>query len=159
MNRKCVWLGLPVLVLLAAGCSSKGTVTGTVAYKGKPIPDGSVIFMPENGNPAVTAFIKDGKYTAEKVPVGPAKVAISSTYNEGGQESNMAKTMYSGKGKKGGGGPASDPSMPEEARKFFSGGSAPQKGLKIPEKYNDVQNSGLSYTVTGGKQNKDFNLD
>ena len=155
MSRQCVWLGLPLLVLLAAGCNSTGTVTGTVAYKGTPIPDGSVMFVPENGSPSVIAFIKDGKYTTEKMPVGPAKVAISSTYNPVRQENFMAQMIHSG-GK--GGGPPLD-AMPEEARQYFSGSGALSRGLKIPDKYSDVQNSGLSYTVTGGKQTKDFNLD
>jgi len=155
MIRKCVCIGLPLLVLLAAGCSSQGTITGTVTYKGKPIPEGSVQFMPENGSPTVSAVINDGKYTAEKVPVGPAKVAISSLYNPGGPATFMAQMMQGGKG----GGPPEEAQIPEEARKVFSGGGAPQKGTKIPDKYGDVQNSGLSYTVTGGKQIKDFNLE
>ena len=158
MNRNRVWINLPLLVLLAAGCSTKGTVTGTVTYKGTPIPDGSVQFMPENGGPTVSAVINDGKYTAEKVPAGPAKVAIASMYNAGEQENAMAQ-MIQGGGKGGKGGPPPD-AMPEEARKFFSGGGpAPRKGMKIPDKYSDLQNSGLSYTVTGGSQTKDFNLD
>jgi hypothetical protein len=155
MMRKYAWMCLPVLILVAVGCSSKGTITGTVTYKGTPIPEGSVQFMPENGAPTVSAVINDGQYTAEKVPVGPAKVAIASL-TAGAQENAMTKMMMSG-GK--GGGPPPDAKIPEEARKLFSGGGAPKKGLQIPEKYSDLQNSGLTYTVTGGKQTKDFNLE
>ena len=155
MNRIRVWIGLPLLVLLAAGCSSKGTITGTVTYKGTPIPQGSVQFMPENGGPTVSAVINDGQYTAEKVPTGPSKVTITSLVPSQ-QDNAMAKMMMSG-GK--GGGPPPDAKIPEEARKLFSGGGAPKKGLQIPEKYSDLQNSGLTYTVTGGKQTKDFNLE
>ena len=156
MSRKCVSLGLPLLVLLAAGCSSKGTIMGTVTYKGAPIPEGSVQFMPENGGPTVSAVINDGKYTAEKVPVGPAKVAIASLVPSQ-QDNAMTKMMMSG-GK--GGGPPPDAKIPEEARKLFSGGgAAPKKGLKIPDKYSDLQNPVLTHTVTGGKQTRDFNLE
>lgn len=156
MIRKHALLSVPLLVLLSAGCSSKGTITGTVTYKGTPIPEGSVQFMPENGAPTVSAVINDGKYTAEKVPVGPAKVAITSLVPSQ-QDNAMTKMMMSG-GK--GGGPPPDAKIPEEARKLFSGGGgAPKKGLKIPDKYSDLQNSGLSYTVTGGSQTKDFNLE
>lgn len=154
MNRNRVWIGL--LVLLVAGCSSKGTITGTVSYKGTPIPEGSVQFMPDNGGPTVSAVINDGKYTAEKVPVGPSKVAITSLVPSQ-QDNAMTKMMVSG-GK--GGGPPPDAKIPEEARKLFSGGGpAPKKGLKIPDKYSDLEKSPLTYTVTGGKQTKDFNLD
>ena len=143
------------LLLLAVGCASKGTITGTVSYQGKPIPEGSVMFIPEGGGPVATGIINDGKYTAEKVPVGPAKVAITSLYNAGEKENAMAQ-MIQGGGKGGGPPPGT---MPEEARQFFSGGGAPKKGLKIPEKYSDLKNSPLTYTVTGGSQTKDFNLD
>jgi len=71
------------VTLLAAGCGSKATITGTVTYQGKPIPQGYIVFYPDSGARPVNAPIIDGKYTAEQVPTGPAKVSITSLYMEG----------------------------------------------------------------------------
>jgi hypothetical protein len=54
---------------------AKGTVKGTVTFLGKPVPKGKVTFHPEKGDP-VEADIKDGKYTAKGLPVGPFRVTI-----------------------------------------------------------------------------------
>jgi hypothetical protein len=157
MTRKCAWLCLPGLVLLAVGCGSKGTITGTVSYKGTPIPQGTILFTPASGGAAVSVPINDGKYTAEKVSAGPAKVAVVSLYSAGGPADAMTQVMQGGKGM----GPPPDAKIPEEARKLFSGGGggSSKKGLQIPDKYGNPDESGLTYTVTGGSQTKDFNLD
>jgi hypothetical protein len=155
MRRNRVWLVVPLLLLAATGCRSKATITGTVTYKGTPIPEGSVMFIPQDGSPVVSAVINDGKYTAEKVPVGPTKVAVASLYNAGGPMDIGTKMMMGG-GKNSA--PPPDSGLPEEARKMLAGRSA-KRGLKIPDKYSDLENSGLTYTVTGGSQTKDFNLD
>src|SRR5262245_49665763 len=49
-------------------------VTGSVKYDGKPVPVGTVSFIPEKGQP-VTADIEDGKYTAA-VPSGKFTVTV-----------------------------------------------------------------------------------
>ncbi len=57
-----------VLLLALAGCSSGGphnTVSGTVTYKGAPVPYGKVVFEPDTkGAPGVQgiAEIRDGHY-------------------------------------------------------------------------------------------------
>jgi hypothetical protein len=56
--------------------ADKGTVEGRVTFLGKPIEKGKVVFHPEKGNP-VEADIKDGKYTAQGIPVGTFLVTIT----------------------------------------------------------------------------------
>jgi hypothetical protein len=138
--------GLAVcLALLVAGCSSRGTVSGTVTYQGKPLPSGTVTFIPERG-PAVTAVIDEGKYTAEKVAAGPAKVAVASVSVE--VPPGFVKHMQ----------PPKDAPIPPEARKALEAGAQIKKGVKLPENYADPDKSGLTYTVTGGPQTYDIDL-
>jgi hypothetical protein len=66
------------LIVGCAGDSDFSDVTGSVVYDGKPVEDGAITFLPTDGkSPTAGGTIKDGKYTATKVPVGNAKVTIS----------------------------------------------------------------------------------
>jgi hypothetical protein len=70
-----------------AGCSrgpTLATVTGTVTYKGQPLKEGTITFVPADGRSA-TGKIVDGKITEvscfetnDGVPVGSHKVLIQS---------------------------------------------------------------------------------
>jgi hypothetical protein len=162
MKRASVFLA--AATLLALGCGSKATITGTVTYKGQPIHEGGIVFAPESGGRPVSAIIKDGKYTAEKVPPGPAKVSITSMYSKeatgfaakmgGGGTPELTKKME---------GPPPDAPLPPEARRMMEKrstmGEESKKGVKIPDKYADPDKSGLTYTVQPGSQTKDFNLE
>jgi hypothetical protein len=64
----------PILILLAlssglTGCSSQdrmktAIVKGQVTYKGKPVPNGTVLFIPSDQGPSATGELqKDGTYT------------------------------------------------------------------------------------------------
>lgn len=60
-------LVLPIAgALLAGGCSSSGPeiayVTGRVTMDGKPLPNATVVFIPENGRPAGAATDDEGNY-------------------------------------------------------------------------------------------------
>lgn len=79
-----VALGLSSLLLLS-GCSrgpTLGKVSGTVTYKGQPLKEGTITFIPADGRSA-TGKIVDGKITDvtcfetnDGVPVGSNKVLI-----------------------------------------------------------------------------------
>lgn len=62
----------------APGCGGDGThrVSGTVTYKGQPVPVGKIYFIPDgskgNSGPSGYADIKDGKYDTGS---GPGSVA------------------------------------------------------------------------------------
>jgi hypothetical protein len=61
-----------LLALLGlAGCSGKPAVSGTVSYKGEPVDDGGISFVPVGGGAAAGAAIADGPYTVEPAR-GPA---------------------------------------------------------------------------------------
>ncbi len=66
---------------LVVGCSGEGAsgeVSGTVTYDGKLVEDGAISFFPADGKGATAgSTIKEGKYSASKVPVGNVKVSIS----------------------------------------------------------------------------------
>ncbi|HJZ91248.1 MAG TPA: hypothetical protein VKE40_10270 [Gemmataceae bacterium] len=61
-----------VLLALAAGCSSKpqmAQLSGTVTFKGQPVPAGWISFTPEAGKGSVKVCqIKDGVYDSSKEP-------------------------------------------------------------------------------------------
>jgi hypothetical protein len=56
-----------VLLFTCIGCSSEGPdiayVTGRVTMDGKPLPNASVMFIPENGRPAAAETDANGNYT------------------------------------------------------------------------------------------------
>jgi len=70
-----------VLLLGVIGCSKTGTITGKVKYNGEPVAIGVIQFIPEKGK-AVSANIADGEYKAERVPVGPCVVTVSTAEAE-----------------------------------------------------------------------------
>ena len=116
---------------LIAGCGGtpEGDVSGTVIYDGKPIEQGSISFIPADGNgPSAGGGIKDGKYSASKVPVGMAKIKIT------GAKVTSKKKMYDD--------PSSDWVMTSTEM--------------LPTKYNDKTE--LLYDVRPGSQQKDFDL-
>ena len=84
--QRLVSLGL-LLLLLTAGCGGsdgdveRSEVSGSVTYAGKPIEDGQIRFVPEEGTvgPVSAAPIANGKYTIDAkggVPVGAHRVEI-----------------------------------------------------------------------------------
>ena len=116
---------------LIAGCGGtpEGDVSGTVIYDGKPIEQGSISFIPADGNgPSAGGGIKDGKYSASKVSVGMAKIKIT------GAKIATKQKMYDD--------PKADWVMTSTEM--------------LPAKYNDKTE--LLYDVQPGVQQKDFNL-
>ena len=88
--RQLSWILACVPALWLSGCGlsesppTRYDVTGTVTFKGKPVPYGEIMFEPDsskgNSGPAARAEIKDGAYATEKekgVVVGAARVRIS----------------------------------------------------------------------------------
>jgi hypothetical protein len=80
-------------VVVLAGCGKSGpktaVVRGTVTYKGKPVPNGSVLFVPDGGPTATGEIGPDGSYTlttfkkGDGAVLGPHKVIISATQDMG----------------------------------------------------------------------------
>ncbi len=150
-------------LVVLAGCSSgnKGpklaATDGTITYQGNPVPQATVMFVPENG-PLATATTDDkGKFTLSSggqpgVTVGKVKVSI--TAFPPGQNPAGADAV------------AQRPQTPaemdaymkkaEEMQKAIASGQSPQslqpKSL-IPEIYGKPETSGLSYTIKPDEAN------
>lgn len=68
-------LGMSLIV----GCGQKSTdvaVTGSVTYKGQPVPRASVAFFPAQGRAVVTPTDEAGEYSAMLAP-GAYKVTVN----------------------------------------------------------------------------------
>jgi hypothetical protein len=117
-----------------------GTVTGVVTYKGKPVPSGRVTFYGPDNEPASATLDEDGSYQAEYVPVGQATITVETPPPPAVLE-KVAKQSPHGK-------------------RFGVGNpiEVPKDVVSVPTKYNSAARSGLSYTVTEGKQNHDIEL-
>src|SRR5262245_18509719 len=123
-SRSQVRLGLAASVLVAlAGCSQgtqRVTVSGTVAYKTRPVSSGMLQFIGTQGAYSVASIQKDGKFIITDVVPGEVKVAILETPQP------SAGTDSSGRA-------VSRPSA---------------ESVKLPPKYRDADKSGLRYTIT-----------
>lgn len=137
------------LVLLVplgfTGCSSSGTVSGKVSYKGTPLKGGSVTFISSPGKPSASTQInEDGSYTVAQVPAGAVKICVDT------QMLNPA-----GKAKA----PKYSPPPGMQSPYPVSGDTADpgKRYMPIPADYADPEKTTLTLTVKGGRQ--DFNID
>jgi hypothetical protein len=72
MTRQLLWVAL---LALAAGCGpSTGTISGTVTFKGEPVPSGTVSFL--SAGKIAEGEIHDGLYEVARVPVGDARITV-----------------------------------------------------------------------------------
>jgi hypothetical protein len=66
-------------VAMVLGCGSaedKSTLSGRVTHRGRPLPNASLMFHPEQGHPIGTGTDAEGAYTAE-VPPGEYRVTVN----------------------------------------------------------------------------------
>ena len=133
MIRVCSGLGAVVLMVLAAGCSrGTGNVSGTVKFKGKPLPAGTITFYDEANGAASSAIDSDGSYSVTKVVTGTARITVAVP---------MPIRFVS---------PMSDDKadLPAVVKQTPS----------IPLRYYDPAKSGLTCEVVRGDQQQDFDL-
>jgi hypothetical protein len=150
-------LGLSLL-LLAAGCGSRGTVSGKVLYKGKPLTGGHVVFLHQKGS-FTTAIQEDGSYSIDRVPSGPVKIAVTAAgpvHPRHGLSKSQLEKMQKNKPEV-----KSDEDAPKAmmAEMLGSASGGNKSGVNLPEKYGDPEKSGLTYTVAGGSQTYDIKVD
>jgi hypothetical protein len=143
-TSRCARLFGVSAILLAAsafipiGCGSRGpemaSVSGTVTYKGAPVPMGTVTFQPvepAKGRAATGAIQPDGSYTLQTenpddgALVGDYRVSISA--------------------------------RDEVVLDYRPAKPVPPK-LLVPEKYEDPATSGLTATVKSGRNRIPFEL-
>jgi hypothetical protein len=147
-----------LMLAVAAGCGGgRGSVSGKVLFKDKPLPGGTVIFIhPSKGS--FTATIQpDGGYKVDNVPGGTMKVAISGpaagvSHGKGWTPSDAELEKIKG----------TQPGLGKDAilKKMGAGPATPAAAaIKLPERYGDPEQSGKTITVVGGAQNFDIILD
>ena len=136
---KCRSFVVPVLVVVlgaVAGCARGGRpvgrVSGVVTYGGKPVPTGTVVFMPvESGPPAYGNIGPDGHY--ELSTFCPGDGAVVGTH----------KVMIT----------ALEQLPPELAN---NPNRLPK--MLVPLKYGDTKTAGLTFEVTAGDNTIDLPL-
>ncbi|HJZ93669.1 MAG TPA: hypothetical protein VKE40_22530 [Gemmataceae bacterium] len=164
-GRLLARLGALVPLLVALGCSAgTGKVSGQVTYKGKPVPAGRVLFRPADSrqNSVPAELDAEGKYSVV-LPAGEVSVSIDNREWEPQPTfgtvvppivpPDLAKKL---------GGKAKAPEEPVDVDPTKTA-DAPQprrsgKYVPIPEKYYELETSGLKFTVTRGDQTKNFEL-
>lgn len=131
-----------LLPLLLVGCGKKNEfetakVSGTVLYKNEPIKIGSLVFVPTGNGPSAQANIdRNGNFdmgtyeTADGAILGQHKVMIHALTGSGGT------------------------GLPEDAVK----GDGSLKSI-IPERFGDLEKSGLVVDVQPGTNVVNFELD
>jgi hypothetical protein len=132
--RGLLMVGL--IVCFAIGCGRKGgletaPVTGKVTYKGKPLPNGTVMFVPAEGPAATGEIAADGTYhlstygSDDGAVLGQHKIAITALADM----SNL---------------------LPEQRN--------PLPPSLIPDKYMSQDTSGLTAEVKRGENKVDLEL-
>lgn len=163
--------GLLVSVLaMTAGCSSGGTVSGQVTYKGELVRGGTVVFYGANNWTGNAVIQEDGTYTVLKVPKGPVTITVDTKTAPGAPQGNASKSpqdRFKDMGSPGGGKAKQMPRPPDKAdipeaaknNPLYSSQAQGNRYTAIPAKYADKDKSGLTLDCIGGKQMHDIRLD
>jgi hypothetical protein len=142
-----------LLSLCLAGCSSKGTVSGKVTYKGEALRQGVVLFLAADGWTGSALISEDGTYRIANLTPGSFKLAVETS-------ADLAPSGRQTKGPPGGKWrPPKDAAVPKEVeeavRQPLQQVSAPPR---LPAKYTKAETSGLTCQVKPGRQNHDIDL-
>jgi hypothetical protein len=146
---------------LLAGCSgtSRPTahVSGKITYKGETVKGGNIQFIGKGDAPPARATItKDGTYEIADAPVGDFLVSIETE----SMNPHKAGPTYGQAMAKKAKGPVMDPS--KMAGDSGGGMMSPEemaaRYVKIPDKYNNPNKSGLTATFKPGRNTVDFPL-
>ncbi len=166
-----------ILGLLSTGCGpAKGSLTGKVTLDGTPLKGGRIDFANKlGGNSASAEIDENGLYSIESLSGGEYSITVTTEYlNSTGSGDAPASNPNTGTRPggptmppPGGGGPKGGPpkdvkapgnfTMPE-GYKASMPGDARKKYVKIPGKYADAAQSGLTFTSPGGNQTHDIPL-
>jgi hypothetical protein len=155
-------IGLLLVLSAIVGCGdpSRGKVMGRVLLDGKPLPGGWVTFRPADPRQNSVAALLNAEGCFEAMlPLGKVQVSVDNR--------ELAPRVP-----RGGGVPKAIPLSPE-VKKLIAAGKHPNlppksadsnpetvagNYRKIPNRYHDVQTSGLELNVQPGKQPRDLEL-
>jgi hypothetical protein len=142
--------GLGLIVLAIVGCGRPSTsdvtgdVSGKVTYAGKPLPSGIIVFVGLDGTHVPSQIHLDGSYVAQRVPVGTAQITVNTPWE---RFQAQQKQVQQNQGRR----------APRPVGRLLDSRGQPIP-VKIPAKYGDVHQSGLTYTVRKGSQIHDIDL-
>jgi hypothetical protein len=154
---------LTCLAFVGCGGVKYGEVSGTVTYKGKPLPAGSITFWPQGGggNPASSPIAEDGSYLAN-VPVGEVAVTVETASASGIVQTGIPGGLEVKKGKPRGNGPPPEVLAQIKESMDRTGtqptNTEPENYVKIDANYGNPKSSGITCTVKTGHQDFDVTL-
>jgi hypothetical protein len=143
-----------------------GEVSGKVTYKGNPVPGGWITFRPADPKQnSVSAELDEQGNFSVLLPRGEVSVMIDNrelapqpAFGIGGVPPGMKlpPEVAAKLGAKSNAEPQPeiDPTKTADAPRPKSSG----RYLRIPEKYHELERSGLKFTVDGSNQTKNFEL-
>lgn len=166
------------LTFLCAGCSNNGLslakVYGKVTYKGQPIKNGTVFFMPDDskgtiGPPAVGSITADGSFimstetAGDGVIIGSHKVGITGV-EETPMSNEVAPTPESDpqgymKAKAKGAAEARTRVAAKKEDETFTDRGGKKWRFVIPKKLSNPQESGVIAKVASGSNRMNFEID
>ncbi len=131
-------------IMLVVGCSKSDApvtarVKGTVNYQGKPVPDATLLFVPDKGPPAFGKTDSAGNFElTTKSPndgaaVGTHKVSVTKIGPPGGMTEEQYQKLKASAG---------------------AGTQVPAGVSLIPEKYSRTETTTLTATIEAGKTNE-----
>jgi hypothetical protein len=133
---------IALLLLVAGGCAAgHGDVSGKVTYKGKALVLGTVQLQAADKTLLQANIGSDGSYSIPGVPLGEARVAVSSTNPQSADSQPLVR------GERGERQPTTPKAPPPVAGWF-----------PIPAEYGDLNKSRLTYTVKKGPNTYDIDL-
>jgi hypothetical protein len=151
--HRCELLAL-LTSFFVLGCSDgTGSVSGTVKYKGAALGSGTVVFVGPDGKLLGSAIGSNGEYSISRLAAGKYKVTVETFPPPGAQPMrsiggrdnlNLADAMTK--------------SLKAKGHVLPATATAPGKYVKIPDRYKQAGNSGLSFEVNGGANTIDLNL-
>jgi hypothetical protein len=127
-------LGIALSALTAVGCQGRGSVSGKVTHKNKPVVFGTVLIQGKDGLRQGN-IAPDGSFTVRDVAAGDIRVAVNSPNPKSIQ-------LY----------PNKNPNNKQEPYPDVPGWFA------IPKQYESVESSGLTYKIRGGSNTIDIDL-
>jgi hypothetical protein len=154
MIRSRVVFLLPLVGVLALGCQkgdssgASGRVYGTVTYKGKPVPAGTVSFQPKGQGPiATTNIAPDGSYEIMGVPPGDTIITVETDSVKTSNPENLPHY-----------GPAGAKQFSPHPKDFQQSEASKGAYVQIPKKYSSKTSSPFHVTIHAGKQEQPLDL-
>lgn len=155
--RQFCFLLVALTIPGASGCAPPtGSLSGTVAYKGKSLPYGRVTFVCADGTVVSGKIDSDGTYLIPQAPAGPARVAVRCL------EEAMPALVSVDPSELHGGKRSDSPAHAPQGPMMIQSPEKPTarpKPMRIPDHFQQAERSGLTYEIRRGEQTYDIKLE